>query len=91
MQRSYEVMFIVRPDMTDEDVDKLLQKQRNAENELANILKDQDTLQKKAKKQKEEQDVLAKKQKQLEEGEFPGRERNCLFVPRSAPAMTIQH
>ena len=24
MQRSYEVMFIVRPDMTDEDVDKLI-------------------------------------------------------------------
>jgi hypothetical protein len=31
------------------------------------------------------------KQEQFEKCEFPGREGNCLFVPRSAAAMTVQH
>jgi len=31
------------------------------------------------------------KQEQFEKCEFPGRERNCLFVPCSAAAMTVEH
>src|SRR5262249_2642332 len=62
-----EKMLTAMGDRRDEDVQKLLQKQMDAEAKIAELLKKQEELQKKTQEKLKEQDLLAKKKKKVED------------------------